>query len=167
MADKDACDIARELLQALGCVCSNPGNPGPVKEPWIGTVIESTTKPSAKRLQGLLPNHVRSAQFEVRRLPKEQYALPSWEVKWKATEMEPGWAVVAKEGSISIEPSIPIWQTKQADYVRLYYPKAEGKGAFPSLEQQHQAAVRQALSEGKPVPAEVLKDYPYLAGVEL
>ncbi|MBA7469157.1 hypothetical protein ES707_04423 [subsurface metagenome] len=54
------------------------------------------------------------------------------------------------------------WQLSQIEYVRLSYPRAVGKGAFPSLEKEHEILIRKALSEGKLVPTEVLADYPDL-----
>jgi len=92
--------------------------------------------------------------------PVTPEVAPSQAVKepWKLGN-EDLWKIkkLADEGKI--EP----WQTTKSQNVE--YMKAQGlsQEAVNRAIQKHKLSIEQAISEGKPVPQEVLKDYPELA----
>lgn len=55
------------------------------------------------------------------------------------------------------------WQMTRTDYLARETGYGEGHRPYPQLDAVHKEAVKQALREGKPVPTEVLADYPDLA----
>ncbi len=69
---------------------------------------------------------------------------------------EAGFAKLGKEGA----PKEP-WQMTREEYLQSVGNETQPRKY--AVSQPHESAIRQALSEGKPVPPEVLKDYPDLA----
>lgn len=55
------------------------------------------------------------------------------------------------------------WERTRAEWIKLRTESDIGRLAPDTASQQHRRAVKQAIKEGKPVPPEVLADYPDLA----
>lgn len=74
-------------------------------------------------------------------------------------------------GRVPGEAAKEPWQMTRAEYVRSKQAELEGFGAkftrpmAEGVQEAHGKAIKQAIEQGKPVPDEVLRDYPDLVGV--
>ena len=82
------------------------------------------------------------------------------------------WEMTQEEWDVKTSPIEP-WKMKQTDFGVMQVTFQQAGLRVPSVvslyagsQTQHKYMIQQALSEGKPVPAEVLADYPDLAAKE-
>jgi len=91
------------------------------------------------------PNKVLPQNFQIRYKPVGSY-------QWKIKSYVP-----------PAEPVKPTWQMTKAEYMqRNYDPVRDSVAKRGVIEANHRDIVKSALQEGKPVPADVMKDYPDL-----
>ena len=120
------------------------GAPPVAKEPWQMTQGEITRKTTARLISEEEPQH-----------------MPTFDIS--------AWAHSEVEGAETLKDAFVYKPTSATTYIKFtsYIRTAEAERRLAEIsafdEVYHRGIVKQALSEGKPVPPEVLADYPDLA----
>jgi len=150
MLEERLADVGHGILQSLGLSDQKFQIPS-VRQLLVELAAFSVPGAAALAIQNTpgiiekLTPKMKQALTEAQAKPEAGFTIP----EGKPEEIKQPWQMTREEMLKIAERDFPTQKAKQAGY-------------FDKARQWHEDQIKKALSEGKPVPPEVLKDYPDL-----